>query len=222
VPSLSVTQAFLVVVNDYAEPGLGTLAVRSGQSGCLPINLFNSVAITNLEFDVNWSFSGLTNWSVRLLRPELCQRSVQVTGPGQVRVRLSACPGQSLQVNDLAVAELCLTVNSNLTSAVVPLTISGVQARKADGTLIQDVGSRSGRLLILGDKPLLQAVLEDSTPMLLLYGVPGVTNTVESSVSLRATNTWQPVWQAVVTNFVDRIPPPMGTNTTLFFRAWSR
>lgn len=222
VPSLSTTQAFVVVVSDYVQAALGFSALRPGQSACIPLSLFASVPLTNLDFSVTLPATSLGNWSLNLLRPELCSGTVQSLSATQLLVSLTACSGQALSATQQQIAELCFTAGSNQPSAILPLWIGDIHPVRANGAPVTDTGSQRGKIVVVAENPMVEAAFDTNcSPLLVLYGVPSVTNTIESTTVLRPNGSglWWPVWQGLITNLVNPMPPPLWTNNPTFFRA---
>ena len=216
-PPLLTTQTFLVSVPDYVQVGIGNMAAHPGQPVCLPMNLFTSTRLTNVEFVVNVPATGLTNWSVQLLSPKLCSGTVKTLSATQLQVNLSTCPGQTLQASDQNIADICLNVESNLHSELVSIPISLVQASRSDSSHVSDVAASNGSLIIVGDKPYLE--IQSNGPngvTLSLYGLLNVTNTLQATPTIGATNSWKPIWQGLITNLVTPINLPVTNNVQLF------
>jgi hypothetical protein len=221
-PSLSATQTFLLIVPDYVQADPGTVFVRSGQSGCVPINLFSSVALTNLQFTLNLPAQGLGNFSLNALLPTLTA-SFQTLSATQLLVNLAAASGHTLQATQQQVADFCFTAGSVQTSVILPLVVTAITPLRSDGSAVLDTGTQFGQVIVVGENPFLVATLPTpETPMLTLYGIPNITNTIEAAASLSSgvSNRWQPVWQGLLTNFFITVPAPLGTNNSTFFRAF--
>jgi hypothetical protein len=218
-PPLVTTQTFLVSVPDFVQIGIGSIAGRPGQAVCLPMSLFTSTALTNLQFIVDVPSTGLTNWSVQLLSPKLCGGTVKTLNASQLLVNLSACAGQSLLVSGQVIADLCLNVETNQHSELFPIPIGVVQASRTDSTQVADVAASNGSLIVIGDKPYLEIRSAGTNGVTItLYGLLNVTNTLQATPTLAATNSWKPIWQGLVTNLVTPINFPT-TNNILLFRA---
>ncbi|PWU16765.1 MAG: hypothetical protein C5B50_12740, partial [Verrucomicrobia bacterium] len=220
VPPLVSTQTFLVSIPDFVGPGIGPAATRTGQPVCLPLNLFTSTGLTNVQLIVNVPATGFTNWSVGLLSSALCAGSVQSLNSTQLLVNLSACQGHALLSSGQAIANLCLDVETNLISQFVYIPIAVTQAERADSSFVANVGTGYGRLVVVADKPLLELLGQaTNTASLTLYGIQSSTNIVEATHSLSQPIFWQPIWQNLITNLVNPIAVPTGGSNSMFFRA---
>jgi hypothetical protein len=224
VPPLTTTQTFIVSIGDYVAAGVvGTTATRPGDGVCVPMSLFTSTSLSNVNFVVTVPPTGFTNWGVTLLSPSLCSGTVTSLSPTELLVNLSTCSGQSLLVSGQTIAELCLDVGTNEPSQFLLIPISAVQAYRTNNTLVADTTGNypNGRLVVVGQQPLLD-IQDNGTngASVTLYAIPNTTNIVQSAPGLSITNIpWQSVWTNVVTNLVTPITLPTGTNNQIYFRA---
>ncbi len=205
----------------YTPASPGTVVVRSGQPGCVPISLFSSVALTNLQFTLNLPPQGLGNFSLNVLLPALTG-SLHTLSTTQLLVNLAATPGHTLQATQQQVADFCFTAGSIQTSVVLPLLVTAITPLRRDGSPVLDTGTQFGQVVVVGENPFLVATLPTpGNPLLTLYGIPNITNTIKAAASLSGgvSNRWQPVWQGLLTNFATTFPAPLGTNRSTFFRA---
>jgi hypothetical protein len=219
VPPLTNTQTFLVSIPDYVQAGIGLTATRAGDAVCLPMNLFTSTGLTNVQFVVTVPATGFTNWSITLLSPALCGGTVSSLNATQLLVNLTTCSGSSLLVTNQPIAELCLNVGSAEPSQFVPIPITAVQAFRANSSQVSNTGGQNGRLVVVADKPLLDIQGGGTNDVFLtLYGIPNTTNTLLATSALGGTNTFQPVWQSLITNLINPLNISKGTNSQMFFR----
>lgn len=219
VPPLTTTQTFLVSIGDYVQAALGTVASRPGDAVCLPMNLFTSTSLTNVQFVATVPQTGFTNWGVTLLSPALCGGTVTTLSPTQLLVNLTTCSGQSLLVSNQTIAELCLNIGADQKSQFVTIPISVSQAVKTDSAQVGNTGGQNGRLVVVGDQPLLDIQGNGTNGFALtLYGIPNTTNTLLATPSLTSPNGFQPIWQGVITNLANPITIPASTNSQMFFK----
>src|SRR5208283_2270579 len=103
-------------------------------------------------------------------------------------------------------------------SAFVPLVVSNVVGLKSDGTPVGNSGGISGRVVVIGLQPLLEAWLgSNSTRMLTLYGNPGTNYQLMFSTNLSSTN-WQIGLNLTMTNLLEYFPVDQ-TAPQIFYRA---
>jgi hypothetical protein len=119
------------------------------------------------------------------------------------------------------VAWLHFNTVSNQSSAFVALRLDNTVGYQADGTEVRNFAPQSGRLVIIGAEPLLEAVFNaNRAPTLILYGPPGFNYEVQTHPQFDAPREmWQPYWQGPLEDLFRSLPLNAGANRTLFFRA---
>jgi hypothetical protein len=222
VPPLTTTQTFVISIPDYVQAGVtGSTPSRPGDGVCLPLSLFTSIGLTNVNFEVTVPPTGFTNWSITLLSSALCNGTVTSLSETQLLVNLTTCPGQSLLATGQNIANLCLNIGTNQPSQFLKIPISAVQATETNSAQVPDTeGSYPpGRLVVVGDQPLLDIQNDASNgTSITLYGIPNTTNTLQATPALTGAGlSWQGVWTNVVTNLATPITISTGTNQ-MFFR----
>jgi len=116
----------------------------------------------------------------RLTAPELGNLSplvrttaVEALGGGRYRLNVTSQPGQSIRGSNL-LAQLQFGSDSNQTSAFLSLPLSNVVARQPDGTVVGTAFTRNGRVVMIGDQPLLELTRDAGAVMTLrLFARPG-------------------------------------------------
>jgi hypothetical protein len=118
------------------------------------------------------------------------------------------------------VAWLYFTAVTNQSSAFLSVQLGESVGTQPDGTLVTNYVSQAGRVVIVGEEPLLEAGLNTNrAPVLVFFGHPGTNYVVETNEDIGNTNGWQPAWQWTMTNLVQTFEAPGGTNRMMFFRA---
>ena len=85
-------------------------------------------------------------------------------------------------------------------SAFVPLTIANIHGTKSDGTPVGITFGLGGRVVVIGNQPLLEASLgTDAQWMIRVYGNPGDAYQMNLSTNLATTN-WLFAWRSPQTN----------------------
>jgi RHS repeat-associated protein/uncharacterized repeat protein (TIGR01451 family) len=217
--------SFAVVVSECVVPSLGRLVLQAGDSGKVPIHLISSVPLTNLAMTVAAAAGRLTNlWVESILTQQICTASltpsVSNTVPDSDLFDLSllTCSNQFL-IGTQQVAWLHFSTVSNLPSAFVSLNLDDITGYQSDGTAVRNFAPQSGRLVIIGEEPLLECLLgTNGFPSLVLYGKTGWNCEVQSRPSLQAAP-WQFRLQQTMTDLFQSFDLAPGTNRTQFFRA---
>ena len=191
-PSLSATQSFDVIVTEFVQTTLSTVVVLAGQDACIPIALDATEPITSASFSVLWPPDALTNFSIQPLLPEFCSSNVVAVSPGELRISLVACPGQSLTLTQaVEAASLCFTAVGGQRSTFVPLLISNTVIHTATGAQLTNRFSKLGGVIVVGSTPLLEATIStERERQLFLYAQPGKFYQVESTTDLNEPRAW--------------------------------
>ncbi len=192
-PPLSDSRTFQVIVGDYVEISLGRAVVRAGDGSSMPITLGSSTPVTNANFAVD--FSGqLSDWSVQAAGGTVVQAALQ-PGPGN-RVFVAIAASIPLPLGAQPLAQLNFTLGSNQPSAFLALTPSQASAYRMDGSAVSRILFGPGRVVAVGDAPLLEAVMgSNQDHSVILYSPPDGTYAVERSSGLGLTANWVVKWQ---------------------------
>lgn len=211
---------FAIAIGDCVVPSLGQLVLRTGDSGRVPVNLISSVPLTNLAMTVSADPSRLTNLWVEPVVPEICQQSITSLTNDLYWLSLATCSNQFL-IGTQQVAWLHFTAISNQSSAFVRLLLDNTVGYQPDGTPVLNFAPQAGRLVIIGEEPLLEAVLNTNRqPTVILYGKPAPGYVVETRTDFIAGQ-----WAPAVTNLTVgsdlllQIPTPASTSAVNFYRA---
>lgn len=215
VPPRSASQTFLAVVSDYVQPDLGTVVVRAGQPGCLPITLMSSVGLTNVTFRVTIPTQRLTNLSAVAAFPE-ADVHLFPSNAALFSVRIQTLPEESLKGTQ-QVAVLCFNTFAGQSSGVASIVVDGITARAVDGSILANVEVQSGRVIIVADKPLLEAGRADQGRIQLnLYGNVGQSYQLQSALS--PAGAWVPGSSVTLTNLPHTLFWTNRQETSVFFR----
>ncbi len=218
--------AFTVVVSECVVPSLGRLVLQAGDSGKVPIHLISSVPLTNLAMTVAAAAGRLTNlWVESILTQQVCTASltpsVSNTVPDSDLFDLSllTCSNQFL-IGTQQVAWLHFTTVSNLPSAFVSLNLDDITGYQSDGTAVRNFAPQSGRLVIVGEEPLLECLLgTNGRPALVLYGKPDWNCDVDARATLDMVTPWQFYQQTTLTDLFQTFHLVPASNSPRFFRA---
>jgi hypothetical protein len=215
-PPLIATNTFLVTVDDFVEMMLGNAVLRSGESGSVPVQVMATVGLTNLESLLITPENRLANLSLLTIASELRPASLQMQGPSTAQMAFQTQPGQTLMSSQL-VARLQFTAVSTQ-SAFVPLTLASVTARQTNGVPVARTIPGSGRVVVVAEEPLLEALLlTNNQRQLVLYGPPGPGYIIQKSPNPGVPDQWQTAWEGSLTNLYQVIPTSGATSE--FYRA---
>jgi len=131
---------------------------------------------------------------------------------------LGACADQFL-IGTQQVAWLNFTAVSNQPSALPTLFLDDIIGRQPDGTAVRNFAPQSGRVVVVGEEPLLEALrTTNGLVQFLLYAPVGTTNEVQTNHGVPSSS-WAPWGQVVMTNLLQSLPPVSPTKQALFLRA---
>ncbi len=216
VPPLSASQIFTLIVKDLVEFSVGAQAVRAGGHTSVTVTAFSSALLTNFSMTVRLSAERLTDLTVENLALPLGGVTLDTNVPGSALVTFSALPGQVL-LGTQEVARLHFTAAPGQSTAFLPLHLTDALVARADPGLPPTVLLNDGRVVVIGDRVLLEAQAgTNGTGLLTFYGVPGVPYAIETSPDATAWSTWLPF---TPTNLVERIPLPAPAGPVIFYRA---
>ncbi len=223
-PNLLDATSFTVEVSECVVPSLGTLVLRAGDSGQVPVQLLSTAPLTNLTMTVGALAGRLTNLSIEPIVSPICAATLAptvtnlVAGQDVFDLNLTTCAGQFL-IGTQQVAWLHFSAVSNLPSAFVDLNLDNTVGHQLDGTPVRNFAPQSGRLVIIGEEPLLQAVLgTNGQPALVLFGPPDRQYVIETAPSLDATPTWSGWRDLELTDLFDTVGIP-DVEQQRFYRA---
>ena len=212
--------SFTVVVGECVRPGLGQQILLAGDSGRVPVNLISSVPLTNLAMTLLSPPGRLASLVLQPIVPELCSNSIAWLSNGVYRLNLVTCQGQWL-IGTQQVAWLNFTTASNQSSAFAGLSFTNLAGSQPDGTPVANFAPQSGRLVVLGEEPLLEMVRNTNRqPLLILYGKPASGYSVEWRTNVLS-GKWQPVLTSltVPTNLFLTFSPPPALGPDNYYRA---
>jgi len=198
---------------------LGFAPVQTGNSSNVPITLKTSGSISNFSFVLNFPTNRFSNLSLQPLAPQVANASLQSAGPNSLLLSFTAASGQVFSGN-LPVAQLNFTTVSNQSSAFVTFTPQTPQGINADGSFTASFGLQSGQVVIIGQQPLLQSqITSDHSRQLVLYGNPGNSYQIQSSVKVQNPGGWENVQLVSMTNLMAMVNGLDESKTMIFYRA---
>ncbi len=191
--SLSATQSFSVVVREAIASlalSASTTNLLAGNTAALRFRLSANDALSNVTFQIEVPGGRLTNLALRALSPDVAGVWLTPLGADRYQARLAA--GGTTPIGGQGdLAELSFRASPGIRSAVVPVKLSGVQALRLDGTPVPDWQAVSGRVFVIGEDPILEALLlTNRVRELMLYAQPGQNYGIEYKTNLQASAPW--------------------------------
>jgi hypothetical protein len=214
-PQLSNAMLFAITVGECVELGVGSAVLQAGQRSGIPVNLFSTVGITNLNFSLAVPAGRFTNFSFASSNSAIASATVQAVGSSPPLFTLITEPGQTLPSPSLlGTIEFTALPGDSAFLTVAATNIIGFQS---GGLGVGNVTSLPGQIAIIGLHPLLAPSLTgNSMVTLTLYGNPGSNFHLAYTTNLASTN-WQLGESLLLTNVQQNITVP-ATNTHMYFR----
>ncbi|HXG48711.1 MAG TPA: hypothetical protein VNO52_13890, partial [Methylomirabilota bacterium] len=222
-PNLNDTTSFNLIVRECLQPHLGTLVLPVGTTGTLPIYLYSTEVLTNVVLTASLPDEKLTAIGLEAVAPEICASSIEQQHKGVYEIHLGVCAAPWLQpTQGQLIARLYLTAAGNQPSSLALVHLSQPVGLRPDGTVATDHPSQLGRVVILGNQPLLEALpFLNQQPGLMLYALTGSTNTLEFATNLNEPLLWHSNQQVIMTNLQRILEPPSAPANQRFYRARS-
>ncbi len=159
---------------------VGRTHLYRGQAGLVPLRLETGIGLTNVRFMIEQPAGVLSNLAIQALAPELGTATLTAQAPGRSLITLAPIAGQALE-GERTLAYLRFTAPASGPSAFVPLNLTNLVVRRANGTLVSRPEAISGRVILIGDEPVLEALpAPPGEHHLALFGRPGHAYEIQS------------------------------------------
>jgi hypothetical protein len=219
-PVASATQSFAVVVQDVLTDltlSARTTNLLAGERIALPLLLNSALDVTNLSFELETDGLRLTNLTVEGASPEVLSVQASELSLGRLAISVQLDPAL-LGGASRTIASLGITALTNRGSAIVPVTLSQLQARRSGGEAVANTAANAGRVIIVERQPVL-LVSGGPSPVLTLFGLPGRSYALLAAANLNPGTVWQEFHRLALTgrftNLTGLTLPPAPS----FFRA---
>jgi hypothetical protein len=198
---------------------MGSSVLRAGTTSSIPITLYAS-GITNLSFVVDLPTNRLGAVWLQALAPQLNSAVLTQVASNRFLATLTTTAGLALQGNQ-EIAQLNFTAASNQSSAFVPLWPQTVQGISAGGSSIANIAVQPGRIVIVGNEPLLEASLgPKSRRDLTLFGKPWSSYEIQCSTNIANPAAWKHLMRVPVTNLSTVMVNMNASLPNAFYRAY--
>jgi hypothetical protein len=217
-PPLSNSMAFSVIVGECVEISIGSSVQQIGNSTCVPVSLFSTISLTNLNFTLADPAGHFTNWSITPTNSLVNSATTQMVDPLHALFNFGVQNGQALQGSN-GIGSICLDILPG-PSAFVPLAPTDMGAAALDNSPITCFIGQNGRVVVIGSQSLLESWLDTNFhPMLTVYGNPGLSYEILTTTNLTNPNNWSVFGNVLLTNLFQFINLDSGTNPSQFFQA---
>ena len=216
-PVMSNSMTFLISVGDCVRIGLGDAVVQTGQSTCVPLNLYSSGVLTNVAFTLVSPSNRFANWSITTTNPMLASATAQAIDPSQTAFGLASQSGATLKGTNL-VAWICFNALTNR-SAFVSVAVTNITTLNSNGVPAATTFGDTSQVVVIGREPLLQAgVANPQARTFILYGNPGATYSLQYRTNF-TTSVWTEFRRLAVTNLVTQVSSLPNGGWSTFYRA---
>lgn len=215
VPPANAARTFIVGVEDFTETSLGEAVLLAGENGAVNVTLISTAGLTNLVAEVAVPTNRLTTPQLGSLSALVSASSVQALGDGRYRLSLRSQPGQSIRGSNV-LAQLQFGSAAPQSSAFLPLPLSNITARQPDGSVVGTTFAREGRVVMIGDQPLLEITRGGNGPTLRLFARPGDAHDLERTTGLGGL--WDQVERLRFHERELQLPLSAGVSGTAFYR----
>lgn len=189
-PSLADQQTFTIVVRKRASDfrlEVGSTVLDAGQSGSVALRLVAGQPLSRVAFRLPSPGPSLVDLTLEPLAPGLAGAQWQPLPDGTYTATFFTDPGFVLD-GDLDLARIAFGTQPNLSdlARISPREVGGLDP---SGTLARRGVANTGRVIVLGPEPVLDAI---NPGEFLLYGRPGQAYRVETRESLSPDSLWVP------------------------------
>jgi hypothetical protein len=215
---LSNSMTFAVTVGECVEISIGSSYQQVGQSTCVPVNLFTTIPLTNLNFTLADPSGHFDNWNITAENSVISSATAQMIDPLHELFTLGVQSGHALQ-GSTSLGTICMDILPG-PSAFEPLLPSNMGAAASDNSPVTNLFGQMGRVVVIGPQSLLEASLNtNASRTLTLYGNPGVNYDLLSTTNLTDGSSWTTVGNVTLTDLFEVISLGGATNPMQFFKA---
>ncbi len=219
-PPLSDSRSFTVVVNDTLSDftvSLGRTNLLASETGSVPVRIDTRADVRQLTFDLRIDGDRLQNLQLAPRPDAVAGSSFLSVGPGRWRCQLDAAEGRPFS-GLVTLGDLAFASASDAPSTAVTLGVGDLEAVRSSGQVIRHGWGQDGRVLVIGEQPILEVSPEPDLP-LALYGRPGRTYEIRSTTDLAGGAPWRPTGRVLLDGRFMLIDRPLPEEANAFHRA---
>jgi len=200
--------------------GLGSDVVQAGGTGVIPIQVNAPASLTNIQFVLDLPVNDFTSFFIQYDPSLIGATLFRFLSATRLQIGLTAAPGQAF-LGSRQIAQLNILTVPGQSSSLVELAPQSLQGINADGSSPTNFLASPGRLVIVGPQPLLDTTLaSNGVRNLVLYGIPGDSYQIQSSLYLSNTNAWTNLARVPMTNLTAVLSNLDSTPPAIFYRAF--
>jgi hypothetical protein len=199
-PPLSNSMTFMVVVSECVEVSIGSSVVQAGDTTCVPVNLFTTVNLTNLNFTLADLGGYFTNWNITASNSAIASATAEILNPYHTLFTVDVQNGQGLQGSNV-IGSICMATFSGSSSAFVSLAPSNMGADASNNSPVTHFIGQLGQVVVIGSQSLLGGYVDtNSNRVLTVYGNPGTTYEILTTTNISDTNSWSAAGAVTLSN----------------------
>lgn len=203
-PSLTATQQFSVTVPHFVWLTLGETNLFTGQTSGVPVRVISSAPWRELSFELEIPSGTLSQLGLSNVVSPFTEASLSPLNAVRSLLAFSNAPSHELQGTQ-QLAQLTFEAVSPL-SAAVPLAPQDFGATFAEGSPFLTTLISQGRVVIVADQPVLDALtLNSNRHFLRLYGNPGETYEIQTATNVTPPVFWLPFTELLLSNIVQTV-----------------
>jgi hypothetical protein len=213
-PNSSITETVVVIVGDYLEFHLASVAATAGQNCSLPLNVAASSSVTNLQITLGWPAGKLLNPQLTFFAPIVAASMKNINN--QLVIQLQTTASLPLTGTNL-VAQVSFQAATGTASTILGIPAAAGSGSTAAGTAYANVQTMPGEVVVVGSQPMLRPLASaNGGRSMSLYAAPGIYQ-LQSATSLANPVTWSPVMTYAQTNVAQTVSLDT-SNTFVFYR----
>jgi hypothetical protein len=190
-PLIHGSNSFTVYVNDYVELTAGMVATLTGETNSVPLDLFSSAELIDLQCVLQFPPERLGNLWLEPLLPGIASATLEAASANTAALSFTALPGQFLQGTQ-RVARLHFRAVPAQNSGFAPLYLSAMHASMGEEALEPTLLINEGRVAVVGAQPLLAARYRTRTQReVTIYGHRNTAYVIEVSTNLSNGGDWR-------------------------------
>lgn len=216
-PPLGDARTFTVAVPDHVELAVGSGEVQPGQSGVVLLSAVSSATLSSLAIELDLPASTLLDPTGVVFSAAASSASVAALSSSRWLLTLLDVTIAGA-TSEQPVLSLHFTAAGGQPSAFLPLTTASIRAARSDGSVVQSIAGRPGRVAVIAAAPLLEARQGSQGRELRLFGNVGSNYVIQASTGPVGAP-WLPWWEGSLTNVLQIFALPATNSPGQFFRA---
>ena len=160
----------------------GQLILEQGEAGSIPLSIASSEGVTDITFGLRIPTNRLSNLTLQTIAPEIQSAQFVPVDSSSYGIEITTRAGTAIQGTQ-EVARLHFVAVSNAPPSFNIIQPFEIEGSRIEGTPYARGLARNGRVIVVGDQPLLEALLLPADVRdVMVYCRPGATINLETSL----------------------------------------